>query len=190
MGAYKKTPEHRKKISLSLMGNVPYNKGIKTSRVLNKLQLLKNGEPIECKHHGFHLSWRLHTHNNVKCKLCDAEQQRKSKILFPLKHILRDAKSHARKRNMEFDLLLSDLEFILSAQRNKCALSGLEFGKDNLPSLDRIDSKLGYTKENVQLVHIKVNIMKSNFDQYEFIELCGFITTYSKAGKTKKKAKK
>lgn len=39
-------------------------------------------------------------------------------------------------------------------------------------SLDRIDSNIGYIKDNVQWVHKHVNQMKWNFDEDYFIDLC------------------
>lgn len=39
-------------------------------------------------------------------------------------------------------------------------------------SLDRIDNKLGYTKDNIQWVYRSVNFMKNELDQNEFIEIC------------------
>lgn len=59
-------------------------------------------------------------------------------------------------------------------QNRKCALSGvdLEFGKQQTASLDRIDSNLGYTKNNVQWVHKDINKMKNVFPNDYFIEMC------------------
>ena len=42
-------------------------------------------------------------------------------------------------------------------------------------SLDRIDSKKGYTIDNVQWVYKKINMMKQNYDQKEFVNLCCLI---------------
>jgi hypothetical protein len=42
----------------------------------------------------------------------------------------------------------------------------------NLASLDRIDSKKGYVEGNVHWVHKDVNMMKRNFTEEYFINLC------------------
>ena len=57
-------------------------------------------------------------------------------------------------------------------QNKKCALTGSELEINVTASVDRIDSKKGYTKDNVQWVHKKVNLMKGTMSQKDFIETC------------------
>lgn len=73
------------------------------------------------------------------------------------------AKARAKKYNLEFDLTVDDLtipEF--------CPLLEikLEIGKkgdyENSPSLDRINPKKGYTKDNVWIISKKANSMKNS----------------------------
>jgi hypothetical protein len=73
-------------------------------------------------------------------------------------------------------------------QNKKCALSGIDIDFINVSSirsysctasLDRIDSSKPYDKDNVQLVHKHINIMKNNHDQKYFIELCQLITKHN-----------
>lgn len=52
--------------------------------------------------------------------------------------------------------------------------------KVDKPSLDRIDSSLGYIQGNLQLVTIKVNKMKSNFSDAEFMEICRNVSDWEK----------
>jgi len=52
-----------------------------------------------------------------------------------------------------------------------CALSGVKLD-ENTWSPDRIDSKKGYTKENLQFVHKDINLMKNKFPEDYFIEMC------------------
>jgi len=67
-------------------------------------------------------------------------------------------------------------------QDKKCALTGWEivFDKKNstntTASVDRIDSSLGYTKANTQLIHKDVNIMKNRFDESFFYRVCDSIS--------------
>lgn len=84
-----------------------------------------------------------------------------------------------------------DCEFIYNLwikQNKKCALSGLDISFENISSirsysctasLDRIDSSKPYNKDNVQLVHKHVNIMKNNHNQQYFINLCQLISKYN-----------
>ena len=66
-------------------------------------------------------------------------------------------------------------------QNKKCALSNIPIQFDNYKtqektaSLDRKDSSLDYTLNNVQWVHKAVNRMKQNFTQERFLELCKLI---------------
>jgi len=89
-----------------------------------------------------------------------------------------------RKKKI-FDVSIEYLWKLFKKQNGKCALSdmNLSFGgttKENkrketnkfTASLDRIDSGVGYIKGNVQWVHKKINIMKNEFTQEEFINLC------------------
>jgi len=84
----------------------------------------------------------------------------------------------AEKRNIDFEITIEDAWDKFIEQNRKCALSGVELvfrkGKNRTQtaSLDRIDSKKQYTKDNIQWVHKVINIMKGNLDEQEFIVYC------------------
>lgn len=44
--------------------------------------------------------------------------------------------------------------------------------KSGNASLDRIDSNMDYQEENVQWLHKDINMMKQQFDQDYFIQMC------------------
>jgi hypothetical protein len=76
-------------------------------------------------------------------------------------------------------LTLSLLRSLWDQQNGRCAVSGVEmtFGWGNgrmrtNVSVDRINSRYGYTPENVQLVCDIVNRMKSNMTVAELREWC------------------
>ena len=154
------------------LGKVPHNKGKESERKLRRIQMVREGKAIECKLHGIHLEWRIHSQNNVQCRRCAGECQKRRNIQYPFKSCLRNAKRHSKKYGETFVLSENYLNEISIKQKNKCKLSGIEFDEKNVPSIDRIDSKKGYIKENVQLVIYEINRMKSNLDQNRFIELC------------------
>lgn len=156
---------------------------------MTKVEKLKNGLSIKCKYHGEHTNWRIHTGNNVQCRKCASEHQKKAREKDPVKFLVRDAKQHAKVKNREFTIDIDDVLDCLYRQNNKCALSGVSFSSTNRPSLDRIDSNLGYTKDNIQLLLKEVNIMKSNLPQDRFLSLCGLIAL-SKAKMPKPKMMK
>lgn len=167
-----------------------FRKGNQTEFVKKKVERFRLGLPIECKKHGEHLKWRLHSDNNVQCLFCASMWQMNQRRRNPLRFIYRDAKKHAESYKREFKISLDDLVKISEIQNGKCALTGVLFDNDNPPSLDRIDSDLGYLLGNIQLILIQVNRMKSNFTQKEFIDMCTKIVAYNEARRGKKKGKK
>ena len=54
----------------------------------------------------------------------------------------------------------------------------LEAGKLNTVSIERIDSKVGYTKDNTILVCQAINRMKSNFGFEDFYSLCADVAQF------------
>ena len=118
------------------------------------------------------------------------------------KSIYSHYKRNAKRRNLEFNVSIEFLWSLFLKQNKKCALSGidiylrpedksstithnnkngfqnLDFSKFNA-SLDRKDSLKGYTEDNVQWVERRINIIKNDLSQEDFIELCKKITNYA-----------
>jgi hypothetical protein len=96
------------------------------------------------------------------------------------------AKASATKRGMSFDVTIEEINDLFYRQDGKCALTGLDLkikssnkrsGQTSITaSLDRIDSCLGYTIDNVQWVHKDINMMKNKFDEDYFIEMCSLVS--------------
>jgi hypothetical protein len=96
-------------------------------------------------------------------------------------------KSKARERSLNFEVTQEFLADLIAKQNYKCALSGLEItlslkiknGNSDFSyitaSLDRVDSKKGYTEDNVQWVHKDINKMKMAYDNQYFIDMCKLI---------------
>jgi hypothetical protein len=96
------------------------------------------------------------------------------------------AKRGAReRRNMEFSITIEDAWKQFQKQNGLCALTGLPIILDRnntktgrlimTASLDRIDSGKGYIVNNIQWIHKHINLMKNNFDQKYFIDMCKLI---------------
>jgi hypothetical protein len=75
-------------------------------------------------------------------------------------------KASAKKRNIEFNLSVTDmyhLEYPLT-----CPILGIPMvfnrGKvqDNSYSIDRIDNTIGYQLDNIQIISYRANILKNN----------------------------
>jgi hypothetical protein len=95
-------------------------------------------------------------------------------------------KKNATQRGLVFDITAEYAWNLFLKQNRSCCLSGmpLQFSTrcwthDVTASLDRIDSAKGYVVGNVQWVHKMVNFMKQEFDQFEFVTMCGKIYSHS-----------
>jgi hypothetical protein len=92
----------------------------------------------------------------------------------------------AKKRNLEFDITIEYAWDLFVKQGKRCSISGqpIHFAITNkskqraTASLDRIDPSKGYIEGNVQWLHKKVNQMKWDLQQKEFIDMCRLITNY------------
>lgn len=93
---------------------------------------------------------------------------------------------NAANRGHAFLIPINELWETWIKQEGKCALSGVEIvipstnqdyydGKYSA-SLDRIDSSLHYCSGNVQWVHKKINYMKGNMTEEEFLYWCDAIS--------------
>lgn len=122
------------------------------------------------------------------CKKCCTEANIKSRnkqnatIEGRAKIFLRNAKNSAQKRGQEFSLVTDDIVSFWEGQSGVCAYSGremtLDAGKLNTVSIERIDSKIGYTKSNTILVCQAINRMKSDFEYDDFYNLCRDVTLF------------
>ena len=101
-----------------------------------------------------------------------------AKKIYELYHA---TKSRAKYANKEFDLSLGFVEDLWKKQKGCCALSGIPFDwskvetkkrvNKDAPSLDRIDSSKGYTKDNVRLITYHLNLALNSFGLEAFKEL-------------------
>lgn len=100
--------------------------------------------------------------------------------------IFRNSKQRSNKIGLEFDI---DFQFCIDLfhkQNGTCALSGekLELSGDrylsNLISLDRKDSTKGYTKDNIQWVCVKYNMMKAHASLEDFIKMCKTVVEFNR----------
>ena len=122
------------------------------------------------------------------CKSCCTEGNIKSRakvystIEGRAKIFLQSCKRSAAKRNQEFSLTIEDIVSFWNKQNKTCAYSGVEMtldaGKLNTVSIERINSEVGYTKENTVLVCYIVNRMKSDFKYEDFYSYCSQIAQF------------
>jgi len=100
------------------------------------------------------------------------------------KKSLRRIQSRARAMGREFDLVLDDLLEMDAAQFGRCVISNVKLqyssGEDGTrnpfaPSVDRVDSRRGYVKDNVQITCLILNIARADFEVHDFIAACGAV---------------
>lgn len=83
----------------------------------------------------------------------------------------------ALSRGYKWDLTIEDIDALYNIQRGRCALSGRHIGWseqkwDHTASIDRINNDIGYTLDNIQLVHKQINMMRGTLSIEEFIKIC------------------
>lgn len=100
-----------------------------------------------------------------------AERMRND-VDWRLKKMLNGTRSRAKSKNQAFDLTMQDV-YELFPEDGLCPVLGIEMcfdkGRLNVPSLDRFDNSKGYTKDNVYLISMRANILKSDatFEEIE-----------------------
>lgn len=87
-----------------------------------------------------------------------------------MKHLRRSfgrISGRALRKKIEFDLTWDDCQMMMSRAAGRCEVSGIPFHLDGIgdlsrrpfaPSVDRIQSKIGYTAANCRLVCVAVNV--------------------------------
>lgn len=91
----------------------------------------------------------------------------------------------AAQRDLEVQVTPQEVWELFQKQKGVCALSGLPLRFDTVgersqgnASLDRIDSSKGYITGNIQWVDKRLQQMKWDSPQAEFIELCRAVTQH------------
>jgi predicted nucleic acid-binding Zn-ribbon protein len=110
--------------------------------------------------------------------LCNTCNSNRVKGMSPELKMLQRAKGRARIKKLQFDLTLDDIKIpkycpILGVEL--ACKSGTSGGQKNSPALDRIYSKGGYTKDNVQVISHLANMMKSHATEEELIAFANWI---------------
>lgn len=88
-------------------------------------------------------------------------------------------KERAKKKGLIVDFQKEFLLELWNKQKGYCAISGIKMTYENFKgrvftniSVDRIDSSKGYIKENIQLICMAVNQMKSDLTLDELLYFC------------------
>lgn len=108
-----------------------------------------------------------------------AEQMSRWQRSNLLRYRYLSARYRAKKKKLEFSITEEDLKDIMVKQRGKCFYSGLPIDK-NL-SVDRKNSKIGYTLNNTVLTRCDINYMKHDADIGHFLFLVNTIYNYQQS---------
>lgn len=111
----------------------------------------------------------------------------KNRYRGPFTYYLRKARNRGSSRGYENDITE---EYLQSIWTGRCAISNIPivlrtYKTDkrvripNAASLDRIDSKGGYTKGNVQFTALAINLAKCDFSKIEFSDFWNQVYQYA-----------
>ena len=121
------------------------------------------------------------------CRRCRKDAEFRTQHNSPrdyLRNTIAKAKYGAKKRGLDFEIDIDKVMQIWNEQNGRCALSGVLMqaskdgkgrkGKDLNVSLDRIDQDKGYvfSPRNVQLVCLRVNLMKHDMNESDLYWWC------------------
>lgn len=116
----------------------------------------------------------------ARCNTCRRAASDERRSLDPeayLRRVVQSARHRAKQKGLEFTITETDVWELWLRAEGRCALSGVimthHLGgktglKDTNASLDRKNPKKGYTRDNIQLVTARVNLMKFNTDASDF----------------------
>lgn len=88
----------------------------------------------------------------------------------------------AKQRKIDFTITADDVSSLMERQANRCAVTRLSFKYDKpgnmrirpwIPSIDRINTKLGYTPTNIRIVCAFVNVAMNGFGEDFFSVVLG-----------------
>lgn len=132
----------------------------------------------------------IRQNRDCRCNQCKTRQRKKveseysaqEKLMSVLQKRWLGAKDRAQKKNIPFTITKEDLYNLWISQEGKCAISNLQMTYElnegriytNI-SIDQIQPQLGYTKDNIQLVCMAVNQLKSDFSMQEVLTVCNAV---------------
>jgi len=157
------------------------NKSVYVDPVKREKKIQANKRYIEnnkIRHENYYKEY----YKNNKEILSNSSKEHYASVEGRAKFLHRSAKNRAKKFNLEFDLSLAKI--IVTLMLGKCERTDIEFDltpAENTwrnpfaPSIDRVNSSLGYTNENVKVVVNMYNTGKGQHTDEEFIRFCHIV---------------
>lgn len=111
--------------------------------------------------------------------------------------MLSGARKRAKATSKPFDLTQPELDELILKCGGRCSVSGLRFGVSGrshgknpwAPSLDRIDSQLGYTKSTCRIVCVAANLAMNEWGLEVLERLSIWVAARTRKAKRVKKRK-
>jgi hypothetical protein len=105
--------------------------------------------------------WRQRNHEKISAEAISNYRSNPKRYVY---HMFKRAEKRAKEKNIPFTISKDDINI-----PHVCPILGIPLvigqGKgpcDTSPSLDRIDPKLGYTPDNIMVISMKANKIKSD----------------------------
>lgn len=143
-------------------------------------KISKQGNCFECKRKKSREVARKIRANSTK-RLLERKRDLERRKNNPRKEMWSRAKKRAKLKGIFFNLKIEDIHI------NKiCPILNIPIepqsggATDNSPSLDRIDSTKGYTKDNICVISRLANIMKAHATKEQIFLFCDNIKKYVK----------
>lgn len=120
----------------------------------------------------------------TECIICSCKRKKEKSherllnngLKYNIKTMMNRFKKRANKKEFDFDIDKEYLEELFNEQKGICSLTGrqlvFDVNNENRLSLDRIDSKKGYVKNNVQWVCWIANNSKQESTMEQWLKLC------------------
>ena len=110
-----------------------------------------------------------------------SKKKREKRDQDPRQDLVYAAKHRAKTKGFDFDISKDDIVI-----PDICPILGTEISRRNTkqsrssPSIDRIDSTKGYTKDNIQVISWQANTMKSNASKEELLAFAKWVLDFYK----------
>jgi hypothetical protein len=101
---------------------------------------------------------------------------RRIKMEHPLRRVIYSTRSRAQRLGLEFNLKESDLSI-----PERCPILDIPLyftegvQTKNTPSIDRLDNTKGYTKDNIWIISLQANRMKTDAGRDELLKFAFWI---------------
>lgn len=137
-----------------------------------------------------HKNYSYRNYRDKRCTKCKGLQNKEARLKYTddqkfdkvFLNRIHGVYQRSKDKNLECNIDLEYIKNLWIFQNGRCAISSinmtytLDEGRSfSNVSIDRINSNLGYIKENIQLVCMSINQLKSDFDMETVYLICNSI---------------